>query len=182
MLIEGAILRDVQVGRFPAGELLGPGDLLRPWQRDEGYASVPASTTWTALSEARFAVLDRDYMKATAPWPELAASLVCRAVDRSRSTAFSFALTNLPLLEQRLLGLLWALADRWGRVRSDGVLVPFRLDHEVLSRLVSARRPSVSRTAVHLAERGHLRRTPERHWVLTSDPPTLALPSLRAGQ
>jgi hypothetical protein len=60
LLIEGAILRDVQIGRFPAAELLGPGDLLRPWQLDEGYASVPAHTTWTALSETRFAVLDRD--------------------------------------------------------------------------------------------------------------------------
>lgn len=179
LLIEGAILRDVQVGRFPAAELLGPGDLLRPWQRDDGYASVPAFTTWTALSDVRFAVLDRDYMKATARWPELAASLVCRAVDRSRATAFSFALTNLPHLEERLLGLLWALADRWGRVRSDGVLVPFRLDHEVLGRLVCARRPSISRTAGELAQRGLLRRTTERQWVLTGDPPTLPLPSLR---
>lgn len=31
LVIEGVILRDVQVGRFPAAELLGPGDLLRPW-------------------------------------------------------------------------------------------------------------------------------------------------------
>jgi CRP-like cAMP-binding protein len=101
------------------------------------------------------------------------------AVDRSRSTAFSFALTNLPHLEERLLGLLWALADRWGRVRFDGVLVPFRLDHEMLGRLVSARRPSISRTTGQLAERGLLRRTTERQWILKGDPPTLPLPSLR---
>jgi len=119
-------------------------------------------------------------MHATARWPELAASLVCRAVDRSRSTAFSFALTNLPHLEQRLLGLLWALADRWGRVRPDGVLVPLPLDHEVLGRLVSARRPSISRTTGQLTERGLLRRTTERHWILTGDPPSLSLPDLRA--
>ncbi|MCP9489715.1 MAG: Crp/Fnr family transcriptional regulator [Solirubrobacteraceae bacterium MAG38_C4-C5] len=182
LVIEGVILRDVQVGRFPAAELLGPGDLLRPWQRDEGYASVPAHTTWTALSDVRFAVLDRDYMHATARWPELAASLVCRAVDRSRATVFSFALTNLPHLDERLLGLLWALADRWGRVRRDGVVVPFRLDHDVLGRLVSARRPSISRTTGHLAQRGILRRTTQRHWILTGDPPNLPLPALHADQ
>lgn len=180
LLVEGTIVRDVAIGRFPAAELLGPGDLLRPWQLDEGYASVPAHTTWTVLSDARFAVLDREYMNATAPWPELAASLVCRAVNRSRSTAFSFALTNLPYLDERLLGLLWALADRWGRVRSDGVLVPLPLSHEVLSRLVSARRPSVSRTVADLSERGLMRRTPERHWVLSGDPPRVPLPGLRS--
>jgi CRP-like cAMP-binding protein len=119
-------------------------------------------------------------MQATARWPELAASLVCRAVDRSRATAFSFALTNLPLLEQRLLGLLWALADRWGRVRPDGVVVPIRLDHATLGRLVSARRASISRTTGQLAERGLLHRTTQRHWILTGDPPNLPLPNLRA--
>ncbi|MCP9491854.1 MAG: helix-turn-helix domain-containing protein [Solirubrobacteraceae bacterium MAG38_C4-C5] len=119
-------------------------------------------------------------MDATAPWPELAASLVSRAVDRSRATAFSLALTNVQYLDERLLGLLWALADRWGRVSSAGVLLPLPLSHDVLGRLISARRPSVSRTVADLTERGLLRRTPERHWLLIGDPPNLPLPNLRS--
>jgi DNA-binding GntR family transcriptional regulator len=67
--------------------------------------------------------------------------------------------------------LLWYLADRWGRVTPDGVIVPLRLTHETLARLVGAQRPSVTTAIRQLEEEGHLRRTPDRLWLLCGDPP-----------
>lgn len=50
--------------------------------------------------------------------------------------------------------LLWHLADRWGRVRSDGVIVALDLTHSVLAELVAARRPTVTRSLSELADKG----------------------------
>lgn len=75
-------------------------------------------------------------------------------------------------MDTRLLVLLWYLADRWGRVRPDGILVPLKLTHETLGRLIGARRPSVT-TALHtLTEQGRISRSQERFWILHGDPPT----------
>jgi len=50
--------------------------------------------------------------------------------------------------------LFWHLADRWGRVTPDGVLVELELTHGLLSRLTSLRRPTVSATLKELRETG----------------------------
>jgi hypothetical protein len=57
------------------------------------------------------------------------------------------------------------LADRWGRVRPDGVAVELRLSHSVLADLVAAQRPSVTASLGTLAEQGHLRPLPGG-WLL----------------
>jgi len=180
LIVEGVVLREVAVGAHPVAELLGPGDLLCPWQREGEVASVPLRTSWTVLEPMHLAVLDRGFAQAINAWPEISAALVCRAMTRAAYASFYLALTNITRLDDRLLGLLWGLADRWGRVQTGGVLVPFRLTHSVLAQLVSARRPSVSRAAARLVECDQLQRTPRGCWRLTGDPPQLALPSTRS--
>src|SRR3954463_15038376 len=39
LIVDGTLSRDVELGGRRCSELLGPGDLLRPWDYDEGYAS-----------------------------------------------------------------------------------------------------------------------------------------------
>ena len=68
-----------------------------------------------------------------------------RALARSRNLAVNMAIVHQSRVETRLHMLLWHLAGRWGRVRNDGVIVPLRLTHNVLSDLTAARRPSPSR-------------------------------------
>ncbi|MCP9489521.1 MAG: Crp/Fnr family transcriptional regulator [Solirubrobacteraceae bacterium MAG38_C4-C5] len=177
LVVRGFLLREVSVGRHPAAELLGPGDLLRPWQLDDDIISVPLRSNWTALEDTRLAVLDRDFARSVERWPEIAAALVCRALARTNRMNFYMALTHLVRLEDRILGLMWALADRWGRVQPGGVLVPVKLGHAVVAKLVSARRQSISRAVARLAERAVLLRTPDRCWRLTGQPPLLAHPS-----
>jgi CRP/FNR family cyclic AMP-dependent transcriptional regulator len=174
LLVDGAMIRRVAVdGRFGA-ELLGPGDLLRPWQREGSVLGVDWS--WRALTQVRLAVLDARWAARAAPWPQLGAELAGRALARSVRSAITMAITQQPKLEERLWMLFWELADRYGRVHADGVHLDLPLTHEVLSHLAGARRPSVSGALTRLANTGRLRRA-GRTWVLAGEPPAIEHPA-----
>ena len=74
-------------------------------------------------------------------------------------------------MDRRLKALFWHLAERWGRVSGDGVIVPLALTHRILGQLVGARRPTVSTALSELAEREELTRRPDGSWLLRGDPP-----------
>jgi CRP-like cAMP-binding protein len=103
-------------------------------------------------------------------FPEIGVALTGRAMRRSRRLANMFLITSYPHLEDRLLLLLWELADRYGVVRRDGVHVPLPMTHQVLSELAAARRPSVSGALSRLAATGALVRV-EDGWLLNGEPP-----------
>src|SRR4051794_41871270 len=46
LMVEGLILRRVRVGGRHAAELLGPGDVLRPWQHDGSASTLDLEWTW----------------------------------------------------------------------------------------------------------------------------------------
>ena len=116
------------------------------------------------------AVLDERFIRQLAQFPQLAGRLVSRAVQRSRQLAVNMAIVHQARVDVRLHMLLWHLAGRWGRVRSDGVFVPLRLTHAVLSDLVAARRPTVTSALSDLGRRGLVRAVQEG-WLLSGDPP-----------
>ena len=170
LVVDGLLVRRVGVeGRFGA-ELLAAGDLLRPWQHDGEAGALPFEMAWRIVAPLRFAVLDRGWAARMAPYPEVAAELVGRALERSRRLATLMAIAQQPRLDQRVWLLFWELADRHGRVHPDGVHLDLRLTHDVISHLVAARRPSVSTALSSLASRGVLRRE-GGGWVLCGPPP-----------
>ena len=67
--------------------------------------------------------------------------------------------------------LLWHLADRFGRVRPDGVALQIPLKHATMAKLLAATRPSVSSALVDLASRGEIERLPGGGWLLKGEPP-----------
>jgi CRP-like cAMP-binding protein len=170
LILEGLLVRRVGVdGRFGA-ELLAAGDLLRPWEHDGELGTLPFDTTWRIVAPARLAVLDLRWVERMAGFPEIAAELTGRALDRARRLATLMAISQQPRLDQRVWLLFWELADRHGRVHPDGVHLELRLTHEVISHLVAARRPSVSAALSRLARRGVLRRH-GAEWLLTGPAP-----------
>ena len=58
------------------------------------------------------------------------------------------------------------LAERWGVVTPEGVLLPGFLSHSVLAALTASRRPSLTTAMVRLTEAGHIRRLPDRRWAV----------------
>ncbi len=170
LAIDGLLLRRVRVGGRHAAELLGPGDLLRPWQHDPATATLELEWTWRVVAPTRMAVLDPRWTSRAATWPQVGAELAGRALARSLRLVIGAAIAQQPRLEVRLLMLFWDLADRYGKVHPDGIHLDLPLTHEVLSHLAGARRPSVSGALTRLSDDGRLRRE-GRVWILAGDPP-----------
>ncbi len=170
LILEGLVLRRTGVdGRFGA-ELLGKGDLLRPWQGAGDALALALTTTRRVLLPTRVAVLDREFALRAGHYPQLVSHLIGRATNRSRNLAVLMAIAHQPRVDTRLHTLFWHLAGRWGRKRNDGVLVPLSLTHAALADLTAARRPTVSRALADLARRGILTSTADG-WLLAGDPP-----------
>ena len=170
LVLSGLMIRRVGIeGRYGA-ELIGEGDLLRP--SDEAVSPLlPLTTDWTVLLPARLAALDCGFEQCLTEYPELARSLLGRAIQRSKNLAVNMAIVHQARVDVRLHMLLWHLAARWGRVRSDGTVLPLRLTHAVLADLVAARRPTVTTALSELTRRG-LVRTDGETWVLPGEAPS----------
>ncbi len=146
-MLAGHLIRRVGIeGRFGA-ELVGEGDLLRPWRDEHDSPMLPLETGWTVVNPARVAILDESFNPHLASYPELCACLVGRAVQRARYLAVQMAIIHQPRVDKKLHMLLWHLAGRWGRVRPEGTILRLRLTHQVLAELVAARRQTVTSCA-----------------------------------
>ena len=170
LVLSGLLIRRVGIGGRFGAELLGDGDVLRPWEGEEEPPTLHMTTGWRVLEAVRVAVLDDVFMNQLSDYPELGGRLVGRAVSRSRSLAVNMAIVHQARVDVRLHMLLWHLASRWGRVGNEGVTVPLRLTHAVLSELVAARRPTVT-SALTRPDKRDLVLSTDAGWLLRGDPP-----------
>src|SRR3954453_10787265 len=171
LVLDGVIARELVVADHVSPELLGPGDLVRPWQGTGSAGLLPVRAVWSVLSTVTLAVLDRRFAAEAARYPEITAALFDRLGERSLRLATTQAISQLTRVDRRLKALFWHLAERWGRGSGDGVVVPLALPHRILGQLVGARRPTVSTALSELAEREELIRRPDGSWLLRGDPP-----------
>lgn len=166
LLVDGLVCRSVHVGAECSSELLGAGDIVRPWADDDAPMALECSVEYEALVHTTAALLDRAFVARIAPWPSLTAELVGRVLQRAHARSVLNATAHVKRVDLRLLALFWYLADRWGRVRPDGILVPIKLRHATLGALIGAQRPSVTTVLGRMAERGILTRTADGHYLL----------------
>jgi hypothetical protein len=173
LVLDGLLARAIGVaGSAPFTELLGSGDLLRPWTGEgNDLSSVRVEARWQVLAPSRLAVLDRRFALGIARWPEVTAAILDRAIERTRSLVFFLGVCHLKRVESRLLVALWHVADRWGRVTRDGVMLPLPLTHRLLASMIGAHRPSVTTALGTLRDRGLLDRRGDGMWVLHGPPP-----------
>ncbi len=180
LILRGLLLRDVEVVQTTCAELVGNGELLRPWEDVNTGAPVPSEVVWHVLSPTTLGQLDREAMAVAGRSPEIMSAIVGRAVSRAQTLALALAISSITGLRRRLLVLLWHLADRFGTVGRGGVTVPVPLTHLTLARLVGASRPSVSTAMKELENEGQLVRVPAGPgFLLLGEPPELLAP--RAG-
>jgi CRP-like cAMP-binding protein len=163
----GMVVRETRIDGSKSLEPLGPGDLVRPWMEE---AASFAESDLRALTPARIAVLDREFALRAAKFPELIASLLDRALARSRYLAIYAAIDGLVGVKKRLVALMWTFAERWGELREGEIFLPVEFHHSALAYLVAARRPSVSTALGELQREGTLERAPDG-WILRGDPP-----------
>jgi CRP-like cAMP-binding protein len=170
LVLSGLLLRDLELAGRSFVELLGPEDLLRPWDDPIEVVSVQPRITWTAREPTRLAWLDADFASSVTPWPEITATLVARSIRRARLLGFRLATLELRHVDLRVLLLLWHLADRWGQVSAEGIRLNLELTHELIARMVGAHRTSVTAALQKLADEGKIARA-GRMWVLLGPPP-----------
>jgi CRP/FNR family transcriptional regulator, cyclic AMP receptor protein len=171
LIIDGLLARHVEVLGRGCVELLGPGDVLRPWQWDEDGSHVHAEVGWIVLEPTRLAVLDHGVVLRMNPWPQLGLELFARGTRRAHSLAVALAISHHQRVGDRLLLTLWHLAERWGRVSPDGIAVPLPLSHQRLADLVGAHRPSVTSAMGELVRSGAVSRREDGIWLLHDSPP-----------
>jgi CRP/FNR family transcriptional regulator, cyclic AMP receptor protein len=179
LVLDGLLTRQVVVGEATCAELLGGGDILRPWtELESGIASIASESRWQIVMPTRVAILNARFALQIARWPDVTAAIIDRVVQRARWLSFHLAVCHIVGVELRLLIVLWHFADRWGRMTGSGVKLPLPLSHGLLAGIVGARRPTVSTALGALRDQGQVERV-ESGWLLHGDPPA-ELHDLRA--
>ena len=173
LVVSGFLCRVFSLFERDGVELLGPGDVVRPWQH-EHLVSIPHATEWRALTVVELGVLDRATSELLAKVPGAFTELVERVVRRANVLSAQLAIARIRGVAPRLLVLLWCLADRWGRRESGQTVLPMPLTHELLADLVCAERPWVSVALKTLVTEDRISRRDDGLWVLHGIPPTEA--------
>jgi hypothetical protein len=176
-ILQGMLLHHLQVADQPALRLLGPGDFLS--QSGTG-PSLLAESRWSAAAPTRLAMLGNEILLAARRWPRIVAGLHVRAEDQDERLGTQLAICQLPRVDQRLLALMWLLAESWGTTTSHGTRLPLALTHDALGRMIGARRPTVTLALRELTERGAIVRQSDG-WLLLEGPPEPSVASERAG-
>lgn len=171
LVVDGLLSREVDVLGRRCVELLGSGDVMRPWSWDDEGSHVQAEVGWTVLEPTSLAVLDRALVERLVPFPAIGVELFTRGTRRAHALAVALAIAHHQRVDDRLVLSLWHLAERWGRVGVDGVALVLPLGHQRLADLVGASRPSVTTALGELARAGTVLRRADGAWLLPGDPP-----------
>lgn len=169
LILDGLLLREMLVADRPSAELMGTGDVLLP-RGDDAVTFVARTVSWTALGPIRVAWMGPSMLAASSEWPCIARALLQRSERRVARVLAMQSLARLPRVEDRVLGVLWLLAERWGRVTGVGVTLSLPLTHRTLGKLIGAERSSVTGAMGALTESGRVTRAAETTWVLHGKP------------
>ncbi|HEX8052704.1 MAG TPA: helix-turn-helix domain-containing protein [Thermoleophilaceae bacterium] len=171
LVLDGLLLLDVELASCPSAELIGPGDVLPSLDRRRNAETLlPMGVELAVLEPTRVALLDESFHLACARWPSVMMALLERMEQRSWRLTTQAAICHLPAVHLRLLALFWHLADRWGKVGPDHLVLPLRLLHRTLGKMVGAERPTVSLALRQLSDGGLVMRRPDGAWLLRRDP------------
>jgi CRP-like cAMP-binding protein len=143
LVCEGVLAGVTSLGERPATVLAGVGDVL-PFPAAEDSSPLGASVHLAAAETGLVAILDERFLAASRRWPALAREVLRRMSLQLRRAAVHQAISQLPRSQDRLLALLWHLAERFGSVAPTGVTLNLRLTHETLGSLMGAGRPTVT--------------------------------------
>jgi CRP/FNR family cyclic AMP-dependent transcriptional regulator len=180
VIVDGVLMHRLVLANRPALRLLGPGDILSRQGESGGALS---QSTYRTPGELRLALLDDRVLATAQHFPRVFAGLHVRMGEQHERLAAQLVICQLPRVEERILGMLWLLAETWGHVTPSGTTLPVALTHDALGECIGARRPTVSLALKELADRGALVRQ-DGGWVLLESLPDTqdaGAPRLREG-
>ena len=137
MIVEGVVLKMTLASRS-AFDLLGPGDVLaRPLTAARQIESRAISRD-LAHGRVVLAALDHRFRQGGATVARVADVLHDQLGRQTHRASIHLAMLHLPLVEDRLVALFADLAERFGRMTADGILIDVRLTHEIIGQLAAA--------------------------------------------
>jgi hypothetical protein len=175
LMIDGMLLQRIGLGEQEAMRLIGPGELVA--LAPPGAPTLLRQLGRRVIADTRLAVLGHDFLIAARRWPGLIAGLHFRAAEQAERVSAQLVVCQLPRVADRLLAMMWLLAESWGRVTPAGVTLPILLTHEALGALVGARRPTVSLALAELIEHGSIVRQHTGWLLLASVPEPARVPT-----
>ncbi|HET6869716.1 MAG TPA: hypothetical protein VFH80_27635 [Solirubrobacteraceae bacterium] len=175
-LCDGLVMSSLRIGEQTGIHLLGPGDLLVP--RNELWPSWLTELDFHTTTPVQLGLLGTDLFAAVYRWPRLLQGLYGSMGDQLQRLTVQLVICQLPRVEDRIMAMLWLLADEWGQVTPSGVRMPLALTHETLGALVGARRPTVTLALRTRTDDGALV-AQDPGWLLVAPPPEPAEPALR---
>jgi hypothetical protein len=175
-VFDGLVMSSLRIGEQTGIHLLGPGDLLVP--RNELWPTWLAELDFRTATPVRLALLGNDLLAAVYRWPRMLQGLYGAMGDQLQRLTVQLVICQLPRVEDRIMAMLWLLADSWGHVTPGGVRIPLALTHETLGSLVGARRPTVTLALRKLTDDGSLV-AQDPGWLLVAPPPQPAEPTHR---
>jgi CRP/FNR family transcriptional regulator, cyclic AMP receptor protein len=168
LVIDGMVFRQLRLGEQPTLRIFAPGELVATGAAPASMLLVQSECR--AVDPTHLAVLGIEFLAGAHRWPRLIAGLQARMADSQERLVTQLAICQLPRVQDRILAMLWLLADSWGRVTPAGTSLSLSLTHEALGALVGARRPTVTLALRELTERGALVHQ-DRGWLLLEPPP-----------
>ena len=177
VVLGGLLMHSLQIGAQPGLRLLGAGDVVTA--REAPPSELVVGAAWRANSGTSAVMLGRDFLRAVSHAPGLLVSFGARVAEQMERLTTQLMISQLPRVEDRLLAMLWLLAESFGHVTPTGTAVPLVLTHEVLGGLVGARRPTVSLALRSLADAEAVRHQ-DQGWLLLKRPdqPESAVPDM----
>jgi CRP/FNR family transcriptional regulator, cyclic AMP receptor protein len=176
IVLEGMLLQALRLSGHTGQRLLGPGDVLSLTHTPSSMLVIEA--TCRATVPTKLVLLEREMLLAVRRWPGIAAGLHAHIGEQSERLVTQLMICQLPRVGDRLLALLWLLAESWGQVTPNGTLLPIPLTHASLGGLIGARRATVTLAVGALSEAGLISRE-SRGWMLHGSPDELSMTTRR---
>lgn len=166
LILDGVVLKETALARRSALELLGRGDLLAPPLTPTRQLESRAVSRYLAHGPVSLAALEDHVRQAAQRWPAIADFLHDRLARQTHHASMHLAMLHLPRIEDRLIALFSDLAERFGHMATDGILIDLPLTHELIGGLVASRRPTVTLALQQLASTGVIARLEGDRWKL----------------
>jgi CRP/FNR family transcriptional regulator, cyclic AMP receptor protein len=166
LIVDGVVLKETTLDGRSALELLGRGDLLAPPLMPARQLESRALSRYLAHGQTSLAAIEDHVRQAARRWPGIADFLHDRLARQTHHASMQLATLHLPRVENRLIALFADLAERFGHMAADGILIDLPLTHEIIGGLVASRRPTVTLALTQLASNGMITRLEGDRWKL----------------
>ena len=174
MVLDGIVMNSLRIGEQTGIQLLGPDDVLVP--PGDLSPSWLANSDFLCATEVRLVLFANDLFAGVHRYPRIVQALYgCIGNQLQRLTA-QLVICQIPRVDDRVLAMLWLLAESWGLVTPNGVRLPMPLTHETLGALVGARRPTITLALRKLVQENAIVHQ-DSGWLLLVPPPSPTEPA-----